>query len=262
LRNLKIFKANGDSVLLSQLAEIGPGSGFSAIERENQQRYITVSADTFERALGEVQEDVEKIMAAELNLPTNYLLSYGGEAQEMDESFSQLITAAVMAILLVYMVMAAQFESLIYPFVIMFTVPLSAAGAVIALIITGMSLSTYGMIGAIMLVGIVVNNAIVMIDYINNRKEKMNRREAILEAAPIRLRPILMTTLTTVLAMMPLAVGIGTGAETQQPLAVVVIGGLLFSTILTLIIIPVVYDIVDEFRNKVVNYLRRIVHNE
>jgi HAE1 family hydrophobic/amphiphilic exporter-1 len=262
LRNIKLFRSDGSNVILSQLAEIGPGTGFSSIQRENQQRVISITADIFERPLGDVQTDLENIVAEKLELPPSYTLSYGGEAQDMEDSFSQLYLAVILAVLLVYMVMASQFESLIYPFVIMFTVPLSVVGAVIALIISGMALSVNGMIGAIMLVGIVVNNAIVMIDYINNRRKIMKRREAILEAAPIRLRPILMTTLTTVLALLPLAIGFGTGAETQQPMAVVVIGGLLFSTILTLVIIPVIYDIVADIRLKVVNWFRKSVHKE
>ncbi|RCW52562.1 MULTISPECIES: efflux RND transporter permease subunit [Halanaerobium] len=262
LSDIKLFSTNGIGVPLSQLASIDEGSGYSSIARENQQRYISVSADIFERPLGEVQTEVENVMTEKLQLPSGYTITYGGEAEDMASSFSQLFTAAVLAIILVYMVMASQFESLIYPFVIMFTVPLSIVGAVLGLIITGTPLSVNGLIGAIMLVGIVVNNAIVMIDYINNRKAYMNRKEAILEAAPIRLRPILMTTLTTTLALVPLALGIGTGAETQQPMAIVVISGLLFSTILTLIIIPVVYDIVDEIRKRFVNWLRKIVHKE
>ena len=262
LADIKLFAANGVNVPLSQLAAIEEGTGYSSIARENQQRYISITSDIFERPLGEVQTDVENTLAAELDLPSGYTLSYGGEAQDMSSSFDQLFTAAVLAVVLVYMVMASQFESLIHPFIIMFTVPLSIIGAVLGLIITGTALSVNGLIGAIMLVGIVVNNAIVMIDYINNRKTQMNRREAILEAAPIRLRPILMTTLTTTLALVPLALGIGTGAETQQPMAIVVIGGLLFSTLLTLIIIPVVYDIVDEIRNKLLSWLRRVVHKE
>jgi HAE1 family hydrophobic/amphiphilic exporter-1 len=262
LADIKLFAANGVNVPLSQLAVIEEGTGYSSIARENQQRYISITSDIFERPLGEVQTDVENTLAAELDLPSGYTLSYGGEAQDMSSSFDQLFTAAVLAIVLVYMVMASQFESLIHPFIIMFTVPLSIIGAVLGLIITGTALSVNGLIGAIMLVGIVVNNAIVMIDYINNRKVHLNRKEAILEAAPIRLRPILMTTLTTTLALVPLALGIGTGAETQQPMAIVVIGGLLFSTLLTLIIIPVVYDIVDEIRNKLISWLRRVVHKE
>ena len=262
LADIKLFAANGVNVPLSQLAAIEEGTGYSSIARENQQRYISITSDIFERPLGEVQTDVENTLAAELDLPSGYTLSYGGEAQDMSSSFDQLFTAAVLAVVLVYMVMASQFESLIHPFIIMFTVPLSIIGAVLGLIITGTALSVNGLIGAIMLVGIVVNNAIVMIDYINNRKTQMNRREAILEAAPIRLRPILMTTLTTTLALVPLALGIGAGAETQQPMAIVVIGGLLFSTLLTLIIIPVVYDIVDEIRNKLLSWLRRVVHKE
>ncbi|TDO71320.1 HAE1 family hydrophobic/amphiphilic exporter-1 [Halanaerobium saccharolyticum] len=262
LSDIKLFASSGVNVPLSQLAVIEEGTGYSSIARENQQRYISISADIFERPLGEVQSDVESVLAEELNLPSGYTITYGGEAEDMASSFNQLFTAAILAIVLVYMVMASQFESLIHPLIIMFTVPLSIIGAVLGLIITGTALSVNGLIGAIMLVGIVVNNAIVMIDYINNRKEHMSRREAILEAAPIRLRPILMTTLTTTLALVPLAVGIGTGAETQQPMAIVVIGGLLFSTLLTLVIIPVVYDIVDELRNKLVGWLLKIVHKE
>ncbi len=262
LADIKLFAANGVNVPLSQLAEIEEGTGYSSIARENQQRYISITSDIFERPLGEVQADVENTLAAALDLPSGYTLSYGGEAQDMSSSFDQLFTAAVLAIVLVYMVMASQFESLIHPFIIMFTVPLSIIGAVLGLIITDTALSVNGLIGAIMLVGIVVNNAIVMIDYINNRKVHLDRKEAILEAAPIRLRPILMTTLTTTLALVPLALGIGTGAETQQPMAIVVIGGLLFSTLLTLIIIPVVYDIVDEIRNKLISWLRRVIHKE
>lgn len=262
LKDINLFTNNGSVVPLAQLASIEEGRGYSTIQRENQQRYVAISADIFERSLGAVQTDVENTLAEKLELPTGYTIIYGGEAEDMADSFSQLFIAGILAIILVYMVMASQFESLIHPFVIMFTVPLSIIGAVIALILTGTALSVNGLIGAIMLVGIVVNNAIVMIDYINNRKEKMSRKKAILEAAPIRLRPILMTTLTTSLALIPLALGIGTGAETQQPMAIVVIGGLLFSTILTLIIIPVVYDIVDEIRNKFINWLRNIVHHE
>jgi HAE1 family hydrophobic/amphiphilic exporter-1 len=160
------------------------------------------------------------------------------------------------------MVMAAQFESLLYPFIIMFTVPLAIVGAILSLVLTGLALSVNGMIGMIMLVGIVVNNAIVMIDYINHNRITMGRKKAILAAAPIRLRPILMTTSTTILALIPLALGIGTGAETQQPMAVVVIGGLLFSTLLTLIIIPVIYDIVDQLRLRVISFWQSKFHHE
>lgn len=262
LEDINLFSSDGETVPLSQLASIEEGRGYSSIERDDQQRYVSLSADIFERPLGEVQNDVEDVISEELNLPSGYTISYGGEAEDMASSFSQLYIAGILAIILVYMVMASQFESLIHPFVIMFTVPLSVIGAVSGLVITGTALSVNGLIGAIMLVGIVVNNAIVMIDYINTRQDHMSRYEAIIEAAPIRLRPILMTTLTTVLALLPLAIGVGTGAETQQPMAIVVIGGLLFSTILTLVIIPVVYDIVDEIKDRFVNWLRKIVHKE
>ncbi|SFL92374.1 efflux RND transporter permease subunit [Halanaerobium salsuginis] len=262
LQNIKLFTNDGQEVLLSQLAEIIPGRGYSAIDRENQQRLITISSDIFERPLGEVQPEIEKLLADQLNLPSEYTIDYGGEAEEMASSFKQLFLAVSLAILLVYMVMAAQFESLLYPFIIMFTVPLAIVGAILSLVLTGLALSVNGMIGMIMLVGIVVNNAIVMIDYINHNRITMGRKKAILAAAPIRLRPILMTTSTTILALIPLALGIGTGAETQQPMAVVVIGGLLFSTLLTLIIIPVIYDIVDQLRLRVISFWQSKFHHE
>jgi HAE1 family hydrophobic/amphiphilic exporter-1 len=141
----------------------------------------------------------------------------------------------------------------------MFTVPLSLIGAVIALALTGISLSVQGFIGVIMLVGIVVNNAIVMIDYINNRRGYEEKREAILNAGPIRLRPIMMTTLTTVLGLLPLSLGLGQGSESQQPMAVVVIGGLLLATLLTLIIIPVLYDLIDDWSISLKNRIRHLI---
>jgi hydrophobic/amphiphilic exporter-1 (mainly G- bacteria), HAE1 family len=169
-----------------------------------------------------------------------------GQREEMHEAMSSMQFTLLMAVFLVYLVMASQFESLLHPFVILFTIPLALVGAVLALFITGTTLNVVAFIGVIMLAGIVVNNAIVLVDFINQlRAAGMEKFAAIREAGEIRLRPILMTTLTTVLGLLPMAVGLGEGAEVRAPMALVVIGGLLTSTLLTLVVIPVVYSLVD-----------------
>ncbi|QTL98742.1 MMPL family transporter [Iocasia frigidifontis] len=258
LKELKITSTTGITVPLEQVAGIKKGIGYNTIERENQERVATVSAGIYNRALGDVQAEIERKINS-LSIPSGYTITYSGDADDMKSSFGQLASAMILAIILVYMVMAAQFESLIHPFVVMFTVPLSLVGAVLGLTLTGISLSVQGFIGVIMLVGIVVNNAIVMIDYINARRQTEDRKEAILAAGQIRIRPIMMTTLTTVLAMVPMALGIGEGAEQQQPMAIVVIAGLLFSTMLTLIVIPVLYDIVDDIVNSIRNKVKKAI---
>jgi HAE1 family hydrophobic/amphiphilic exporter-1 len=164
----------------------------------------------------------------------------------MSESFSSMLFTLAMAIFLVYLVMASQFESLVHPFVILFTIPLALIGAVLALWLTGTTVSVVVFIGLIMLAGIVVNNAIVLVDLINQlRAQGRARTEAIVEAGAARLRPILMTTMTTILGLLPMALGFGEGAEVRAPMAVTVIGGLLVSTLLTLVVIPVVYSLLD-----------------
>ena len=172
--------------------------------------------------------------------------SVGGQNEEMEASFESLRFALLLALIMVYLVMASLFESLLHPFVIMFTIPLAAVGAILGLAITGTSVSVVVFIGLILLVGIVVNNAIVLIDRVNQlRQAGMAKLDAIKEGAGQRLRPIMMTTLTTILGLLPMAIGIGEAAELRTPMAITVIGGLLVSTFLTLIIIPVVYDLVD-----------------
>ena len=173
-------------------------------------------------------------------------VSIAGQNQEMSRSFKSLQFALLLAVFLVYLVMASQFESFLHPFVILFTIPLALIGAVWALFITGSTISVVVFIGLILLAGIVVNNAIVLIDLINQLREGgMEKRAAILEGGKSRLRPILMTTLPTTLGLLPLAMGIGEGAEVRAPMAITVIGGLTVSTLLTLIVIPVVYDVLD-----------------
>lgn len=178
----------------------------------------------------------------------------GGENEQMVESFTKLAKALLIAVALVYMILASQFESLLNPFIIMFTVPMAIAGGALALAITRRNVSVIAFIGVIILAGIVVNNAIVLIDYINIRRSRgESRTEAILNSGPRRLRPIFMTTLTTILGLIPMALGIGEGAEMEAPLATTVIGGLLYSTVLTLVYIPVVYSLFDDLRSKFAN---------
>jgi HAE1 family hydrophobic/amphiphilic exporter-1 len=183
----------------------------------------------------------------------------GGEQEQMMESFMEMVLMFLLAVVLVYMVMAAQFESLKHPFVIMFTVPLALIGVVFALLLSGHNISLISLIGVVMLAGIVVNNAIVLIDYVNQLRQRgMSRYEAIITAGPARLRPILMTTLTTVLGLVPLSLGIGEGGELGAPMGVTVIGGLTFSTLLTLIVIPVVYTIFEDWGDILARFKKRI----
>src|SRR5690606_857308 len=179
-------------------------------------------------------------------MPSGVTAMVSGQNEEMQESFRSMQFALILAVFLVYLVMASQFESLIHPFVILFTIPLALVGAVLGLYVTGTTVNVVAFIGVIMLAGIVVNNAIVLVDLINQlRAEGMEKTAAIMTAGRARLRPILMTTLTTVLGLLPMAIGFGEGAEVRTPMAITVIGGLLTSTILTLVVIPVVYSLLD-----------------
>jgi HAE1 family hydrophobic/amphiphilic exporter-1 len=173
-------------------------------------------------------------------------LALGGQNEELSASYNSLVLALALAVFLVYLVMASQFESLLHPFIILFSVPLGLIGVVLALFLTRTTFSVMVFLGVIILAGIVVNNAIVLIDYTRQlRREGMSAREALLEAGPVRLRPITMTTLTTVLGLIPMAIGWGEGAEIRTPMAITVIGGLTLSTLLTLILIPVVYEWIE-----------------
>jgi HAE1 family hydrophobic/amphiphilic exporter-1 len=232
---------------LSQLADITIERGPTAINRDNQERVVTVTSQIIDRDLNSIVQDIEAKFKS-YDMPEGYSYTIGGENEEMIDAFSQLAQALGLAIILIYMVMAAQFESLIYPFIIMFTIPLAFSGGALGLFFTGRSLGVTALIGVIILSGIVVNNGIVLIDYINIlRKEGMDRKEAILKAGPVRLRPILMTTLTTVLGLIPIALGIGEGAELMAPLGSVVIGGLTLSTVLTLVLVPAIYTLFDDW---------------
>ena len=249
-----------DRVLtLSELVEVKVEPGPREILHRNQERIDRVLADVAEgHKLSDAVQAVQLHIGG-MQTPEGYSLRFGGEEERRQESFERLRFALILALILVYMVMASLFESLLHPFIIMFSMPLAALGVIWAFIVTGQTLNLMGYIGIIMLAGIVVNNAIVLVDYINylRRDGGMNMIEAIVSAGQRRLRPILMTTLTTVLALLPLAMGFGEGAEIRAPMAVAVIGGLLSSTVLTLVIIPIVYSLVEDLAAILLRLLTR-----
>ncbi|TMN21791.1 efflux RND transporter permease subunit [Lentibacillus cibarius] len=249
LETLVIKNAQGVDVPLTAVADLKQTQGPSEINRKDEQRQVKITSDVTGRDLGSVSQEIQGKLD-QMNLPDGYDTSMGGETEQVTESFTQLGLAFVLSIVLVYMVMAFQFESFTYPFIIMFSLPTMVIGIILGLFVTNIPLSITALIGLIMLAGIVVNNGIILVDYINIlRRKGIDRIEAIIEAGKSRMRPILMTTLTTALAMVPLALAIGEGAETQQPMAVVVIFGLLSSTIFTLVFVPVMYVIIDNISN-------------
>ncbi|KJS81348.1 MAG: hypothetical protein JM58_17125 [Peptococcaceae bacterium BICA1-8] len=262
LNRLMIPSMQGYNVPLEEISTIDYNIGPTKISRVNQSRQVTVTGDIFGRDLASVTEDI-KIAIADIPLPAGYSYEIGGANKEMMESFQSLGLALVLAIIIVYMILAAQFEALLYPFIIMFSIPPTLIGVVGGLLITGRTFSVVSFIGVIMLAGIVVNNAIVLVDYINTlRKRGLEKEEAILKAGPTRLRPILMTTLTTVLALMPQAIGVGEGAELSAPMATAVVAGLSFSTLVTLVLIPVMYYILDDWGQKISGRFTKAVTGE
>jgi HAE1 family hydrophobic/amphiphilic exporter-1 len=206
---------------------------------------VVIAGSLSGRDMGAVAADIREVLRSTA-LPAAVTASLSGQEEEMQRSIRSLILAMALAIFLVYLVMASQFESFLHPFVIIFTLPLGAIGVVFALLITGKSISIVAMIGIVMLAGIVVNNAIVLIDAVNQlRRKGVGKTEALVEAGLTRMRPILMTSATTVLGLLPMALGLGEGAELRAPLAITVIGGLSVATLLTLFVIPVVYSVLD-----------------
>ncbi len=246
LEDLQLTNGQGDYVALSEVAEIVEGESAATIQRLQQEQAIEFSVlYSTSSALGDVSAIINDIVA-DLDLDEGTTFSYGGEQEMLDDSIGNMILALVLGIVFIYLVMAAQFESFKMPFVVMFTVPLVVIGVAIALVVTQTPISIIVFIGLMVLVGIVVNNAIVILDYVNQLKAKgMATFEALVEAVRVRTRPILLTSITTILGMLPLALGIGEGADMQQPMALAVIGGLISSTFLTLFVIPVVYSLFD-----------------
>ncbi|NLA58087.1 MAG: efflux RND transporter permease subunit [Firmicutes bacterium] len=243
--NIPIPTLRGSLVPLKDVATLQYSTSPIQITRSGQSRTVSITGDVVNRPLNVVMEDVRKVID-DFPLPEGTLVEFGGEYSQMTESFGELGQAMILGIVLVYMILASQFESLVQPFIIMVTLPLSMVGVILGLLIGSCTFNVVSFVGAIILVGIVVNNAIVLIDCINQlRAQGMERNEAVVTAGKIRLRPILMTTLTTVLGLVPLALATGEGSELGRPLAYTVMGGLTTSTLLTLIVVPVVYTLVD-----------------
>jgi HAE1 family hydrophobic/amphiphilic exporter-1 len=237
------------AVKISSIATIFQEQGPVGISRKNGVREITVAGNLAGRPLGTVQKEIQAEID-KLDMPSGYNVFFAGQSEDMEDMNKQMGMAMLMAILFVYMVMAAQFESFFYPFVIMFTLPLTFIGVVWSLFIANMTMNMMSMTGIIMLIGIVVNNAIIYIDFVNQyRQQGMDRNEAILAAGPVRLRPILITSLTTIVGMMPAAFTQGSGGGFRQPMAVAALGGMVVSTVLTLVVIPTMYTLVDDFVN-------------
>lgn len=234
-------------VKLSDVASVEETESLSSITRQNQKRYLTVSseiADGYNVSL--VSSDVEKALES-YETPKGITFEISGENENIMDSMKQLVEMLLLGVMLVYMIMVAQFQSLKSPFIIMFTIPLAFTGGMLALLVTGFEISVISMLGFVMLCGIIVNNGIVLVDYINQlRLEGMERRKAIAEAGATRMRPIFMTSITTILGLIVMALGVGDGAEMMQPIAIVCIGGLLYATLLTLFVIPCLYDLMNK----------------
>ena len=245
LENITITSPTGAKVPLRAIANVISTEAPTEVTREDQERVVKVSVMVSGRDLRSVTGDVQKELK-KVALPNDFRLEISGAAEEQQESFMYLGLAMLVAILLTYMVMASQFESLLDPFIIMFTIPLSIIGVALALLITGTDITVMALIGIIMLVGIVVNNGIVLVDYMNQLREQgKNLLEAAQEGGEVRMRPVLMTALTTILAMVPLALGLGESGENWAPMARSVIGGLLMATFLTLLVVPVLYIVFE-----------------
>ncbi len=237
---------SGQVIPAKNVMTVNRENGPVQVDRKNAERITRVNADT-EIPLSDAVKAVQARLG-QVRLPPDFTVGFGSEVEEQAKSFQQLQMVLVLAILLVYAVMASQYESLRDPFIIMFSIPVAAIGVVGALLLTGTPFSMQGYIGVIMLAGIVVSNAILLVDYINTlrRRDNMPLREAVELGGRTRLRPILMTSIATMLGLVPMALGLGDGGELQAPLARVVIGGLLASTIVTLVLVPAIYTLFEE----------------
>jgi HAE1 family hydrophobic/amphiphilic exporter-1 len=245
IMKLPVLNSRGERVILGNVARAVDGTGPLSIMRKNQQRITTLNADLTNRSLGEVVADIDEELK-KVPMGTEFSYSFSGEAEELRETFEGLRNVLIMAIFLVYMVMACQFEQLKGPLVIMFALPFAAIGVIWAHFLTGISFNINSFIGVIMLSGIVVNNAIILVDHANllRRRDGMDLVPALIETGRRRLRPIMMTSLTTILGLIPMAIGMGEGAESQIPLGRAVIGGLTTSTFITLFVVPIIYMLI------------------
>jgi len=244
IENLPIFSAlYQKQIRLSNIAKIYEGAGPVEIERQNRERVVRVECNTYKRSSGKVIEDIKKEIA-NITIPSDIMLNFGGEAEEQKKAFRDLTLLLILGITLVYMIMAAQFESLLDPFIIMFSIPFTFIGVILGFLFTGTTLSIISYLGIIMLMGIVVNNAIVLISYIIIlRARGHSMYDAVTNAGKDRLRPVLMTTITTLVGLLPLAISTGEGSETWRPLGITMFGGLLVSTLITMLYVPTLYAV-------------------
>ena len=256
IKNMMFTYTNQDGdesdISLSDICTIEQTQTLSTIHRDSQTRYITVSGSVDEDHNVTLVSDKVKSKLDKIDMPEGYSASMEGEDETINESMSQLVLMLLLAVVFIYLIMVAQFQSLLSPFIIMFSIPLAFTGGFIALFITGNELGIISMLGFIMLAGLIVNNGIVLIDYINQaRRQGMKKHDAIIDAGKTRVRPILMTAMTTILAMVTSAIGIGGGSDMIKPMAITIIGGLVYGTILTLIVIPCIYDAFNRGKNMV-----------
>jgi HAE1 family hydrophobic/amphiphilic exporter-1 len=251
VRNLRISNSSGSFIRLGDIASVSYGSGPTRIEREDKQRQIVVYANTVGISPGDLINKARTEFIPELNMPAGYNYKLIGQADNMQRSFREVAKAVALAIVVVYMVLAAEFESFSQPLIIMASLPFAIIGAILGLLLAGQTANMMSMIGFTMLLGLVTKNAILLLDYANQARAKgMPLREAVLEACSLRLRPIFMTTLSTILGMLPIALGIGEGAELRQSMGVVLVGGLSTSTLLTLIVVPLLYLLFEDWKAK------------
>lgn len=240
-------EGNEKTTKLSEVAEISDSESMNSITRSDQKRYIKVSGTLKDGYTNTDVSNKAKALFDDYKLPDGCSIEYSGSNESTMEAVNQMLLMMLLGVILIYLIMVAQFQSLKSPFIIMFTIPLAFTGGFLGLLITGFDVSVVALLGFVMLCGIIVNNGIVLVDYINNlRLEGKERRDAIVEAGKTRMRPILITAITTVLGLSTMALGIGTGSEIMQPIAIVCIGGLLYATIMTLYIVPVIYDILSK----------------
>ncbi|HRY37484.1 MAG TPA: efflux RND transporter permease subunit [Smithellaceae bacterium] len=256
MQRISVRARDGKLVELANVVKVEEGTGPSVINRADRQRAITVFASLEGKPLGQAKDELDAI--AGRILPADYVPKYYGMADTMKESFGYLLFAILLGVVMAYMILAAQFESFVHPITVLLSLPLSFVGAFGALFIAGKTLNIFSFIGLILLMGLVKKNAILLVDYTNVLRERgLSRRDAILQAGPVRMRPILMTTFAMVFGMLPIALGVGEGAETRAPMGISVIGGLLTSLILTLVVVPSAYDIFDDWQEKFKNRKKR-----
>ena len=259
--SLYVRSKTGDVVEMRNLVEITTGAAASAITRTNRQRSVSIRSNLVDKTLGEAIVDVEEV-ASEL-LPEGVTISMDGQAKAMMEGMDEFKTALLLSILVIYMVLAAQFESLIHPFTVMLALPLSMVGALGGLLLTGNTLNLFSLIGILLLFGLVTKNSILLVDYANQLRQRgMDKLTAIKTAAPIRMRPVLMTALSMIFGVLPAAIGIGPGSESRGPMAIATAAGMLSSTVLTLLLVPVFYVLFDDAAESVKRGLRRLMGSE